>query len=201
MGVFDFAKEAGAKVGLGDSKEDKAEKAAAASADAAKAASAKLGKRQADARKRAAATAEVKAKAAEEEAAAEAKARADDGKRADNVERHLTRMGLGDYNVKVVDDAATVIGEADTQEAKEKAIIAIGNIQGIATVRDFIRVAKAEPESTLYTVQSGDSLSKIAKEVYGDPMKYPDIFEANKPMLTDPDLIFPGQVLRIPAAS
>ena len=45
---------------------------------------------------------------------------------------------------------------------------------------------------------SGDSLSKIAKEQYGDAMKYPAIFEANKPMLTDPDKIYPGQVLRIP---
>ncbi|MBP7184191.1 MAG: LysM peptidoglycan-binding domain-containing protein, partial [Saprospiraceae bacterium] len=47
-------------------------------------------------------------------------------------------------------------------------------------------------------VQKGDSLSKIAKAFYGDAMKYPVIFEANKPMLTDPDLIYPGQTLRIP---
>ena len=49
-----------------------------------------------------------------------------------------------------------------------------------------------------HTVVSGDSLSKIAKEFYGDAMKYPVIFEANKPMLTHPDKIYPGQVLRIP---
>ena len=55
-----------------------------------------------------------------------------------------------------------------------------------------------EPEAVFYTVVSGDSLSKIAKAHYGDPMKYPVIFEANKPMLTDPDKIYPGQVLRIP---
>ncbi len=53
-------------------------------------------------------------------------------------------------------------------------------------------------EGKYYTVKSGDSLSKIAKEVYGDPMKYGVIFEANKPMLKDPDLIYPDQVLRIP---
>ena len=46
---------------------------------------------------------------------------------------------------------------------------------------------------------SGDSLSKIAKEHYGNAMKYPVIFEANKPMLEHPDKIYPGQVLRIPA--
>jgi nucleoid-associated protein YgaU len=47
-------------------------------------------------------------------------------------------------------------------------------------------------------VVKGDTLSKIAKAVYGDPMKYPAIFEANKPMLSHPDKIYPGQVLRIP---
>ena len=50
----------------------------------------------------------------------------------------------------------------------------------------------------MYTVQSGDSLSKIAKQVYGDPMQYPKIFEANKPMLKHEDKIYPGQVLYIP---
>ncbi len=53
-------------------------------------------------------------------------------------------------------------------------------------------------ESKTYVVVKGDSLSKIAKSVYGDAMKYPAIFEANKPMLKDPDQIYPGQVLRIP---
>ena len=55
-----------------------------------------------------------------------------------------------------------------------------------------------ELEKQFYTVEKGDSLSKIAKAVYGDPMKYPIIFEANKPMLTNPDLIYPGQRLVIP---
>ena len=52
--------------------------------------------------------------------------------------------------------------------------------------------------STTYTVQKGDTLSKIAKETLGDANRYPEIFEANKPMLKDPDRIYPGQVLRIP---
>lgn len=52
--------------------------------------------------------------------------------------------------------------------------------------------------SRTYTVKSGDSLSKIAKEMYGDASKYTQIFEANKPMLADPDKIYPGQVLRVP---
>jgi len=50
----------------------------------------------------------------------------------------------------------------------------------------------------MYEVQKGDSLSKIAKRYYGDPMKYKELFAANQPMLEDPNKIYPGQVLRIP---
>ncbi|MGB0127610.1 MAG: LysM peptidoglycan-binding domain-containing protein, partial [Rhodocyclaceae bacterium] len=57
---------------------------------------------------------------------------------------------------------------------------------------------QSEPEATFYTVVRGDTLSKIAKEQYGSANKYPQIFEANRPMLTHPDKIYPGQVLRIP---
>ena len=73
-------------------------------------------------------------------------------------------------------------------------------MQGVASVVDEITVEKREPESKYYTVVSGDTLSKIAKAQYGDPNKYMKIFEANKPMLKDPDKIYPGQVLRIPPA-
>ena len=59
-------------------------------------------------------------------------------------------------------------------------------------------VAPPEPEKQFYTVKKGDYLSKIAKEVYGNANKYNIIFEANKPMLKDPNLIYPGQVLVIP---
>ena len=68
----------------------------------------------------------------------------------------------------------------------------------MAEVEDNLNVVEPKPEATMYTVVSGDSLSKIAKAQYGDPMKYPMIFEANQPMLKDPDKIYPGQVLRIP---
>lgn len=95
-------------------------------------------------------------------------------------------------------DTVIAFGEVDTQEIKEKVILALGNVEGIATVDDRMTVESPEPESQFYEVKSGDSLSKIAKEFYGDAMKYPVIFEANKPMLKDPNLIYPGQVLRIP---
>jgi nucleoid-associated protein YgaU len=84
------------------------------------------------------------------------------------------------------------------QAAKEKAVLLVGNTRGVAQVDDRIEVEEKQPEVTMHTVASGDSLSKIAKQYYGDPMKYPVIFEANKPMLKDPNKIYPGQVLRIP---
>lgn len=103
-----------------------------------------------------------------------------------------------DLSLDLDDDTVTVYGKVDSQEEKEKVILALGNVTGIATVDDRINVVHPKPESTFYEVKSGDSLSKIAKAHYGDAMKYPLIFEANKPMLKDPDKIYPGQVLRIP---
>ena len=95
-------------------------------------------------------------------------------------------------------DLATVRGEAQSQADREKVVLAIGNTDHVAQVDDQMTVATPEPESKFYTVKSGDNLSKIAKEMYGDANQYPKIFEANKPMLEHPDKIFPGQVLRIP---
>ena len=110
--------------------------------------------------------------------------------------------GLGlevqDLSVAVDGDVAVVAGTAKSQSEKEKVVLAVGNINGIGTVDDRLTVKVPEPEAVYYTVQKGDSLSKIAKQHYGNAMKYPVIFEANKPMLKNPDLIYPGQVLRIP---
>lgn len=96
-------------------------------------------------------------------------------------------------------DKVTINGSAANQAEREKAILAAGNVQYVAQVEDHITVATQEPESRMYTVKSGDTLSKISKEVYGDPNQYNKIFEANKPLLSDPNKIYPGQVLRIPA--
>lgn len=111
---------------------------------------------------------------------------------------HGLNLGIEGFSVSVNGDKATVKGTAPTQAIREKVILAAGNVEGIATVEDQIKVESPEPEADFYTVKSGDSLSKIAKEFYGDAMKYPQIFEANKPMLSDPDKIYPGQTLRIP---
>lgn len=105
------------------------------------------------------------------------------------------------YDVKFDGKSATVIvqGNIDTQENKEKVLLCCGNVAGVEAVQDQLYAEASEAEPTFHTVVSGDSLSKIAKAVYGDAMKYPVIFEANTPMLSHPDKIYPGQVLRIPA--
>ncbi|PIL74434.1 peptidoglycan-binding protein LysM [Acinetobacter baumannii] len=95
-------------------------------------------------------------------------------------------------------DTAIIKGQVQSQADKEKIILIVGNVDHVAQVDDQMTVATPEPESKFYTVKSGDNLSKIAKEFYGDANQYQKIFEANKPMLKDPDEIFPGQVLRIP---
>lgn len=102
-------------------------------------------------------------------------------------------------NVFIDDETATVSGAAYDQATKEKVILVVGNSNGIAFVDDQMTVENVEPEAQFHTVESGDTLGKIAKTYYGNAMKYPVIFEANKPMLSDPDKIYPGQVLRIPA--
>lgn len=95
--------------------------------------------------------------------------------------------------------SVTVTGKTKTNAEREKIILTVGNVEGVSIVEDKIEVEQPEPEAQFYTVRKGDSLSKIAGEFYGDVKAYPTIFEANKPMLKDPSLIYPGQVLRIPA--
>ena len=116
------------------------------------------------------------------------------------IAKNVEAMGfeIDDLSVKVDGDTATVSGTVADQATKERVVLTAGNTMGIARVEERIEVVKPEPEAQFHTVQSGESLSLIAKKYYGDAMKYPVIFEANKPMLSDPDKIYPGQVLRIP---
>ena len=112
--------------------------------------------------------------------------------------------------VEVQGDTAVLTGTAPSQEALEKIVLCAGNQFGIARVDCQLQVdapapaatASAEPapgQANFYTVKSGDTLGKIAQEQYGSASKYMVIFEANQPMLKDPDKIYPGQSLRIPA--
>ena len=138
------------------------------------------------------------------------------------IEKHIGSYGLDISGLKVEVDGQTAVieGQAKDVATREKAVLVAGNIEGIEKVDDRMTVASSGADfsavtggssavvgaggtgdwtSRTYTVVKGDTLSKISKEMYGDANKYNTIFEANKPMLKDPDKIYPGQVLRIPA--
>lgn len=136
--------------------------------------------------------------------------------RKESISKNIAKLDIDrdKVNVAVKGEVVTLTGSAPSQEALEKIVLCAGNQHGIGKVDCQITVAAApaaavatpaagaqapaDAASSFYTVKSGDNLSKIAKAVYGDANKYPLIFEANKPMLSDPDKIYPGQSLRIP---
>ncbi len=121
-------------------------------------------------------------------------------KAASKLEQTIKDLNLKAENLKIhiENDMAVISGKALDQATREKIILVVGNSEGIAQVDDKMDVQNTEPEAVFHTVERGDTLSKISKEHYGDANQYPLIFEANKPMLQDPDKIYPGQVLRIP---
>ena len=124
-------------------------------------------------------------------------------KAAQAITAYIASQNLGVSNVQVAYDATqgkvTVQGDAPTQAAKEKVTLCCGNVASVTSVENLMSVSNPEPEAQYHDVVRGDTLSAIAKKFYGDANKYPKIFEANKPMLSDPDKIYPGQKLRIPA--
>jgi nucleoid-associated protein YgaU len=132
-----------------------------------------------------------------EASASDAKDEADTGAA---LTKNLTALGIPveALSIQVKGDVATVSGKAKSQADREKVVLVVGNSKGIAQVDDQLTVEAPAPEATYYTVQRGDTLSKIARDHYHDASKYPAIFEANRPMLKDPDKIYPGQKLRIP---
>jgi nucleoid-associated protein YgaU len=121
------------------------------------------------------------------------------------IQKYIGSLGLNVKDLAVKYDAAsrtvTVDGVAPDQATKEKVVLACGNVNSVAHVDDRLSVAApAQQSSTYRTVKPGDTLSKIAKEVYGDGNAYAKIFDANRPMLSDPNKIYPGQMLRLPTA-
>ena len=124
-------------------------------------------------------------------------------KAAQAITAYIASQNLGVSNVQVAYDATqgkvTVQGDAPTQAAKEKVTLCCGNVASVTSVENLMSVTHPEPQAQFHDVVRGDTLSAIAKKFYGDANKYPGIFEANKPMLTHPDKIYPGQKLRIPA--
>lgn len=168
MGLFSFIKEAGEKL---------------------------LGGNKAQAQAQAQVQADVNAQVASQTADLEA---------AMNIVGYISKMGLQVTGLGVVVNTAqgkvTVSGEAADQATREKVVLCCGNTQGIDKVEDTMTVKQAAPEAQWHTVVKGDTLWAIAEKFYGKGKgnQYNKIFEANRPMLTNPDKIYPGQTLRIP---
>ncbi len=194
MGIFDFVRNAGAKVGIGKSTDEiAAEEAAAVKAETEKKAAAMAAKRNKTRQK-------MRAAAAERRSAAAAEKR-EELRKSIKLEQYVKKMGLDIklLDIRYDDGTAYIDGEAADAATKDRVILAVGNTEGVEQVDEQITIAKDDgSESEMYVVESGDTLWAIAQATYGDGNRYPDIFEANKPMLDDPDKIYPGQVLRIP---
>jgi nucleoid-associated protein YgaU len=121
-----------------------------------------------------------------------------------------TNPGIRDLGVTYKDGEVTLIGTTDSAEAAQKAVLMAGNIKGVSKVVPKIDVVEAtsagkdaasalEPSNVeYYVIASGDTLSKIAQKYYHDANQYSRIFEANREVIKDPDLIYPGQKIRIP---
>ncbi len=112
------------------------------------------------------------------------------------LKNEVKELGLAADDVEIKLDGDKVVltgGDKLSAEDREKLIVAVGNVEGVATVE-----ADMTEEPVFHTVKKGDTLWAIAAKTLGNGARYPEIFEANKPMLSHPDKIYPGQVLRIP---
>lgn len=146
----------------------------------------------------------------------------DEEANADELKKELDSHDLGTeaVQIEVKGDTAVIKGAVKDQSIFEKAVVAVGNTLGISKVEAselkvvapesglkldasadmnaLIAAATPAKEPKFHTVESGDTLWAVAEKAYGNGSKYNAIFEANRPMLSHPDKIYPGQVLRIP---
>jgi len=110
------------------------------------------------------------------------------------------KRGVSWKNVHIENNKLLIRGAAPTEAVKNEVWIKIKDVAPLYEdlTADITIDSSLKAPETLYTVVAGDSLSKIAKRYYGDASQYVKIFEANKDQLETPDLIKPGQTLRIP---
>lgn len=192
MGIFDFVRNAGAKVGIGKSTDEiAAEEQAETDKKLAEVAKKRNAKRE-----------RIKARAAAKRSAENA-AKREQARKSTELEKYVRDLDLSvaKLDIRYENGTAYIDGEAADASTKEKVILAVGNVEGVAQVDESLTVAQDDgTDSSMYVVESGDTLWAIATAAYGDGNRYPEIFEANKPMLSDPDKIYPGQVLRIPGS-
>ena len=110
--------------------------------------------------------------------------------------RNLGITGLG---VKYSGGIVHLSGQAPSAEAVEKAVLLAGNVQGVTEVKtEGLQAPAAKEKVDYYVIKPGDTLSAIAKQFYGKASAYPKIFEANREVIKDANLIYPGQKIRIP---
>jgi nucleoid-associated protein YgaU len=122
---------------------------------------------------------------------------------AEEIKKHVEAAGVkvDDLQVAYNDGVVEMGGKAISADDMERAVIAAGNIKGVSEVKaDNLQAPAPEAEIDYYTIESGDTLSALAKRYYGDASQYPRIFEANRGIISDPDKIYPGQKIRIPKA-
>ena len=125
----------------------------------------------------------------------------------EEVQKYLDEKNPGIEGLEVHVEGTKVVlkGNAKDSAAVEKGALLAGNLEGIEQVDvSSLTVSSDEKNSVgfsaFYTIESGDTLSAISKKLLGDANRYVDIFEANREVIGDPDLIFPGQKIRIPQA-
>jgi nucleoid-associated protein YgaU len=139
-----------------------------------------------------------------------------DEEAAEKIKEHIlaNNPGVEDLEVTYENGIVGLSGRCTNKEAFQKCVLMAGNVEGVADVyatglQAYVdpaattaaaEAAKAAAEEKYYVIQKGDTLWAIAKKYLGDGNRYPEIFEANREVILDPDKIFPGQKIRIPAA-
>lgn len=119
----------------------------------------------------------------------------------EKVQQHIEsdNPGIDGLKVEVENGVAKVSGKAKDQSAYEKTILMAGNVLGVEEVRadglEVVEAASAKVE--YYVIQKGDTLWAIAQKHLGNGSKYTKIFDDNREVIKDPDLIYPGQKIRI----
>jgi nucleoid-associated protein YgaU len=114
-------------------------------------------------------------------------------------EIEAANLGIAGLQVAYTDGKCSLAGECPSAEAMQKAVLIAGNVQGVAEVNiAALNVPQPKEIVEYYIIQKGDTLSKVAKQYYGDANKYQRIFEANREVIKDANLIYPGQKIRVP---
>jgi nucleoid-associated protein YgaU len=124
-----------------------------------------------------------------------------DEEAAERIRKHIEEMnpGISDLGVEYKNGVVSISGQAASAEAMEKAVLMAGNVQGVWDVKiDNLQIPANQEKVEYYLIKKGETLSAIAKQFYGKANQYRKIFEANREVIKDPNLIFPGQKIRIP---